>query len=299
MHLALRYNPRGDVNLLNFKPELKIDTITHHQNIEKKNGYVWWGKFGNEGFANEKLETLRKQINENIPTFVYLFEPSQVFRASILDIKEDVNEIEINNLPEYYRDRAEEICELFLKINSFVELDRAETIVALRKASDPDQVGGFHKALKGQSSRFYVVESDTTLDELFEAEREKKKPKTRTQLIETLVTDPALRDWVKATYENTCQICDSTIEVPKGYYSEAAHIKAKSDGGSDDKDNILCLCPNCHSKFDLGGFYIRKEADSFNVYDYENSFVSKLNLNKAHPVDEKNFKEHRKKFSTD
>ena len=50
-----------------------------------------------------------------------------------------------------------------------------ETIISLRKAADPDEVGGFHKALKGQSSRFYVVESDTTLDKLFQKESENKK----------------------------------------------------------------------------------------------------------------------------
>ena len=292
IHIALRYNPNGDVNLLNFKPDLKLDTITHHQKIEEENGYVWWGKFGREGFSSEKLEILKKQIDQNIPTFVYLLEPTRAFKASILDVKEDINEIDIINIPQYYREKASEICELFLKLNSFKELDRMETIISLRKAADPDEVGGFHKALKGQSSRFYVVESDTTLDKLFQKESENKKPKTRTQLIETLVTDPVLREWIKKLYDNVCQFCNTQIKVPEGFHSEAAHIKAKSHGGNDDKANILCLCPNCHSKFDLGGFYVIKEDDSFNVYDYENSFVSKLNLNKSHPIDENNFKDH-------
>ena len=170
IHIALRYNPNGDVNLLNFKPDLKLDTITHHQKIEEENGYVWWGKFGREGFSSEKLEILKKQIDQNIPTFVYLLEPTRAFKASILDVKEDINEIDIINIPQYYREKAPEICELFLKLNSFKELDRMETIISLRKAADPDEVGGFHKALKGQSSRFYVVESDTTLDKLFQKE---------------------------------------------------------------------------------------------------------------------------------
>lgn len=48
-----------------------------------------------------------------------------------------------------------------------------------------------------------------------------------------------------------CQFCSHEIPKEKGgYYVEACHIKAKSDGGKDILENILVLCPNCHKLFD-------------------------------------------------
>ena len=45
IHLALRYNPSGNVDLLGFKPDLSQSTIQHHIDIAKVNDYVWWEKW--------------------------------------------------------------------------------------------------------------------------------------------------------------------------------------------------------------------------------------------------------------
>lgn len=50
-----------------------------------------------------------------------------------------------------------------------------------------------------------------------------------------------------------CQICNTSIKRMFGPpYVEGAHIKPKSDNGSEDPSNILILCPNHHKEFDLG-----------------------------------------------
>lgn len=50
-----------------------------------------------------------------------------------------------------------------------------------------------------------------------------------------------------------CQFCFTKILKKDGnYYIEACHIIPKSKGGSDELNNILILCPNCHKLFDLG-----------------------------------------------
>ena len=50
-----------------------------------------------------------------------------------------------------------------------------------------------------------------------------------------------------------CQMCETYILKKDGtYYIEAAHIKPKSQKGSESPDNILILCPNHHKEFDLG-----------------------------------------------
>ena len=147
---------------------------------------MWWGKYGNEGFGEEKLNQLNKQLSLGVSTYVYLFELGSpvCYRAEILQLTQNINEVEIEKIPEYYRDVAEELCELFLKLTKFQELDRVETITTLTLASNPDNLGSFHKALRGQSSRFYVHEGEQSLKEVFEyanTYKKSSKPKTRTQ----------------------------------------------------------------------------------------------------------------------
>ena len=298
IHIALRYNPDGNVSLLNFKPDLAKTTIQQHTDLVKENKYVWWGKYGNEGFGEEKLNQLNKQLSLGVSTYVYLFELGSpvCYRAEILQLTQNINEVEIEKMPEYYRDVAEELCELFLKLTKFQELDRVETITTLILASNPDNLGSFHKALRGQSSRFYVHEGEQSLKEVFEyanTYKKSSKPKTRTQLVESLVTDRELVMWIKGLYDNQCQICSTILSVPKGRYSEAAHIKAKKDGGLDDQGNILCLCANCHSKFDLGGIYINNDLE---VFDFNNNYLNKLKITEGHTIDKENLMFHKNKF---
>jgi hypothetical protein len=297
IHLALRYNPSGNVDLLGFKPDLSKSTIQHHIDVVKSNNYVWWGKMGKEGFGNEKLDQLRDQISKGVKTYAYLFELSSIsYKAEILQLTQDIDDVEVDKIPDYYKNVAADLCELFLKLTNFEEQDRVDAITTLTLANKPDSLGGFHNALRGQSSRFYVVEGDTSLKKVFEYANTYKKsssPKTRTQLVESLVTDHQLVKWIKNLYNNICQICSTVISVPKGRYSEAAHIKAKKDGGLDDQGNILCLCANCHSKFDLGGIYIN---DNYEVFDLNNKFLSKLTIAENHIIDKENLKYHRIKF---
>lgn len=62
---------------------------------------------------------------------------------------------------------------------------------------------------------------------------------------------------IKKLREHKCQICGiSIVKKNGGLYTEAAHITPKCDGGSENLDNIIVLCPNHHTEFDLGN---RKE----------------------------------------
>lgn len=65
---------------------------------------------------------------------------------------------------------------------------------------------------------------------------------------------------VKEIYGNTCQICREPVVLDEfgSRYSEGAHIHALGEphSGPDVVSNILCLCPNCHVKFDNGALLI-------------------------------------------
>ncbi|MVN85853.1 HNH endonuclease [Deinococcus sp. HMF7620] len=60
---------------------------------------------------------------------------------------------------------------------------------------------------------------------------------------------------VKAWHDHTCQLCSLRLTTPAGPYAEAAHIRplGQPHHGPDTPENLLCLCPNCHVQFDLGG----------------------------------------------
>jgi hypothetical protein len=64
-------------------------------------------------------------------------------------------------------------------------------------------------------------------------------------------------EYVKEAEYHTCQICGIPILIPDDeYYSEAHHIHPLNEGGIDDVDNMLCLCPNHHVEMENGVFYI-------------------------------------------
>ncbi|MGW1130876.1 HNH endonuclease [Streptomyces griseoluteus] len=85
----------------------------------------------------------------------------------------------------------------------------------------------------------------------------------RAAVVQAQDRDSQVRRQVKAWYDNTCQFCGTKIEFPTRpfSYSEAAHIQALGapHNGPDRVENVLCLCPNCHIRFDMGGRFLTDE----------------------------------------
>lgn len=84
-------------------------------------------------------------------------------------------------------------------------------------------------------------------------------PKRLRTEVSRLVRDSALVREVKAAHGNTCQLCGLTLELAPGrLYSEGHHLKplGRPHNGPDVKDNLLCVCPNCHVKLDFAAVRI-------------------------------------------
>jgi len=89
---------------------------------------------------------------------------------------------------------------------------------------------------------------------------------TPEQLVEVrkgLYRDTKMVEKVKKGYRDTCQVCGLRLTDGKGKgYSEGAHIipfaavSAANRRDLDVKSNILILCPNHHTEFDLGALAI-------------------------------------------
>ncbi|MEU3945772.1 YDG/SRA domain-containing protein [Streptomyces sp. NPDC029526] len=94
------------------------------------------------------------------------------------------------------------------------------------------------------------------LDELYEADaREERFPRSRTMRVRRLIRDTAAVQRIKRLYGGRCQMCGLRLLGPDDTpYSEGAHIRplGRPHHGPDIEPNILCLCPNCHVRLDIG-----------------------------------------------
>ncbi|MDG9720398.1 YDG/SRA domain-containing protein [Streptomyces sp. DH24] len=91
------------------------------------------------------------------------------------------------------------------------------------------------------------------------AEQQEKFPRSRSVQVRRLVRDTAAVRRIKSLYEGECQLCGLRLEGPDGKpYSEGAHIRplGKPHHGPDVEPNILCLCPNCHVRLDIGAVVV-------------------------------------------
>tara|TARA_B100001123_G_C15340744_1_gene1034765 strand:- start:5652 stop:6509 length:858 start_codon:yes stop_codon:yes gene_type:complete len=92
---------------------------------------------------------------------------------------------------------------------------------------------------------------------------------------------------LKMKYENKCQICNYQIIKPNNeYYSEVHHIWPLQNGGDDDFDNMLVLCPTHHAEFDYN--VIRISKDGKNIIDNNENVLKELTYIDEHKTSQKN-----------
>ncbi|QHF97838.1 hypothetical protein DEH18_32820 [Streptomyces sp. NHF165] len=93
-----------------------------------------------------------------------------------------------------------------------------------------------------------------------EEETEVERAMRRVISHEIAMRNSAVVRQIKQLYDDTCQICGIKICVAPGGigFSNCAHIKAigKPYHGPDIVANALCLCPNCHIRFDRGALVL-------------------------------------------
>ncbi len=78
------------------------------------------------------------------------------------------------------------------------------------------------------------------------------RPRRVAVCTQRIVRSTAIGKKVKEMHNHICQFCREQIKTPAGFYAEAAHIKPLGSPhyGPDVFENVLCLCPNCHVRFD-------------------------------------------------
>jgi putative restriction endonuclease len=81
--------------------------------------------------------------------------------------------------------------------------------------------------------------------------------------VQRIVRNTKVVQRVKELHSYRCQVCGVQILTPSGPYAEGAHIRALGSPhhGPDTEDNVLCLCPNHHVRFDTGALHLNDHLE--------------------------------------
>jgi HNH endonuclease len=113
-----------------------------------------------------------------------------------------------------------------------------------------------------------------------------------------IVRSTKVAETVKHLHDYTCQVCGTQLITPAGPYAEAAHIRALGipHNGPDVLDNVLCLCPNDHVRFDTGAIYV---DDDYRICQSADAApLGTLRLRRGHTPNRDYFAYHREHFAT-
>jgi len=112
--------------------------------------------------------------------------------------------------------------------------------------------------------------------------------------VQRIVRNSQLAYKVKRHHRFVCQLCDEALVLGSGApYAEAAHIRplGAPHDGSDTPDNMLCVCSNCHVRFDSGALAILDDGTLWDVLEDEE--VWPINQTGGHQLDWDNVAYHR------
>jgi hypothetical protein len=98
---------------------------------------------------------------------------------------------------------------------------------------------------------------------------------------------------VKVLHKHVCQFCNTQLCLATGSYAEGAHIRplGKPHNGPDTPDNVLCLCPNCHVRFDAGALALSPAGDVLDCVT--GNLLGKLRTSPGHVIDPNHVEYHR------
>jgi putative restriction endonuclease len=122
----------------------------------------------------------------------------------------------------------------------------------------------------------------------------------RDKVVKSLVRNRARAEKLKKFYDYECQMCGEIIRTFRGgRYAETAHIQPLGwpHNGPDHENNMLCLCPNCHKRFDNGSLVLTNELIIKPLVLGFASPDSKLRVRDGHKIKSTHVAYHRNLFS--
>ncbi|MFC9558598.1 YDG/SRA domain-containing protein [Agromyces sp. NPDC056965] len=139
--------------------------------------------------------------------------------------------------------------------------------------------------------RLDAIEEQTAVEP---APRVELDPSFRNVTVSRRIRDTAMSRAIKELYGYSCQVCGTQVGAFEGrVYAEGAHVRplGRPHLGRDDRNNLLCLCPNHHTQLDIGGMYISNDMVAIDANT--NDPIEQLRWRRDHRVDSANVEYHR------
>jgi 5-methylcytosine-specific restriction endonuclease McrA len=107
------------------------------------------------------------------------------------------------------------------------------------------------------------------------------EPQRQLTTYDRILRDTVLVREIKKMVGYKCQLCDLKLQLPNGgFYIEGHHIKplGRPYNGPDKKENIIILCPNCHTKCDYRLIELSLEKIKNNIQNINQEYIDFHNI---------------------
>jgi putative restriction endonuclease len=145
--------------------------------------------------------------------------------------------------------------------------------------------------------RFHLVKESQTPRRIHEEPVAYGESPRAETTIQRIVRNNELVQMLKGIHNYQCQVCGIRLLTLAGPYAEGAHIRplGHPHNGPDATDNILCLCPNDHVRFDYGAIVI---AEDLTILDSTSLVpLGQLRTHPEHQIDSAHLRYHRELFA--
>src|SRR5215207_3243587 len=139
------------------------DVIALHNQVLYENGAVWFGKLGGT-LAQSRVEWLNKQIEQKVPTFLYLVKgnrrKSTPYKAEILAVSRDFPKKEKMLIPLYYAEKK-----LVKFMNAWVKTGHIEQVEMsdLKRLKTINSIFPIAETLVRSSSGYFLVHESKSI----------------------------------------------------------------------------------------------------------------------------------------
>ena len=138
------------------------DVVAEHNSLVKNYGAVWFGKLGSP-LSAMRVNWLNKQIEQNIPTFLYLVKgnrkKSTAYRAQLLLVSRDFPKDKAL-IPLYYREKK-----LLKFMNVWMKIEKIEPIEMedMSKLKAISSIYPISETLTKSSSGYFLVHESNSI----------------------------------------------------------------------------------------------------------------------------------------